>query len=118
VEESRLRTADRLANLVSIFCILSWRVFWITMINRAMPEALPEMVLTQAEIELLNHFVKDNKRSSHAPPLSQYLFKIAQLGGYLARANDPPPGITVMWRGLRRLTDIQLGFSLAAQSCG
>jgi Transposase DNA-binding len=118
VEESRLRTADRLANLVSIFCILSWRVFWITMINRSMPEALPEMALTQAEIELLNHFVKDNKRSSHAPPLSRYLFKIAQLGGYLARANDPPPGITVMWRGLRRLTDIQLGFSLAAQSCG
>lgn len=62
-EESRLRTADRFANLVSIFCILSWRVFWITMINRWMPEALPEMALTQAEIELLNHFVNDNNRS-------------------------------------------------------
>ena len=26
-EDSRLRTADRLANLISVFCILSWRVF-------------------------------------------------------------------------------------------
>nr|WP_125474257.1 IS4 family transposase [Caballeronia humi] len=51
-EESRLRTADRLANLVAIFCILSWRIFWITMINRAMPDAPPELVLTQAEIKL------------------------------------------------------------------
>jgi hypothetical protein len=25
-------------------------------------------------------------------PLSHYLTKIACLGGYLARANDPPPG--------------------------
>ena len=30
-EESRLRTAARLTNLLAIFCILSWRVFWLTM---------------------------------------------------------------------------------------
>jgi hypothetical protein len=29
--------------------------------------------------------------------------------GYLARANDHPPGSTVMLRGLSRLTDIELG---------
>jgi hypothetical protein len=32
--------------------------------------------------------------------LSRYLTKIARLGGYLARTKDPPPGNTVMWRGL------------------
>ncbi len=26
-EESKLRTADRLTNLISVFCILSWRIF-------------------------------------------------------------------------------------------
>jgi hypothetical protein len=25
-EESRLRSADRLANLISVFCILGWRI--------------------------------------------------------------------------------------------
>src|SRR5262249_9613806 len=34
-EESRLRTADRLVNLIAVFCILSWRIFWMTMLNRA-----------------------------------------------------------------------------------
>lgn len=38
-EESRLRSADRLANLISVFCILSWRIFWLTMINRQTPDA-------------------------------------------------------------------------------
>ena len=41
--------------------------------------------------------------------LSYYLTKIARLGGYLPRASDPPPGNTVMWRGLSRQTDIALG---------
>jgi hypothetical protein len=40
-EESRLRTAERLANLIAVFCILSWRVFWMTMLNRSTPSAPP-----------------------------------------------------------------------------
>jgi hypothetical protein len=34
VEDSRLRTAQRLVNLIAVFCIVSWRVFWMTMLNR------------------------------------------------------------------------------------
>ena len=36
-------------------------------------------------------------------------------GRYLASANDPPPGNMVMWRGLSRLTDIEMGFALASE---
>jgi len=41
--------------------------------------------------------------------LAFYITKLARLGGYLARASDPPPGIVVIWRGITRLTDIELG---------
>jgi hypothetical protein len=34
-EESKLRTAERLVNLIAVFCIVSWRVFWMTMLNRS-----------------------------------------------------------------------------------
>jgi hypothetical protein len=50
--------------------------------------------------------------------LARYLTKIARLGGYLARASDPPPGSTVMWRGMSRLTDIALGSTVAARLVG
>ena len=33
-------------------------------------------------------------------------------GAYLARAGDPPPGNTVIWRGLSRLTDIETGVEI------
>jgi hypothetical protein len=36
-EESKLRTAQRLTNLISLLWILSWRVFWMTMLNRVRP---------------------------------------------------------------------------------
>ena len=44
--------------------------------------------------------------------------KLARLGGYLARVSDPPPGNIVMWRGLSRLTDIQIGVEIGAEECG
>jgi hypothetical protein len=40
-EEVRLRAAERIVNLIAILCLLSWRVFWMTMINRTLPEAVP-----------------------------------------------------------------------------
>lgn len=118
-EESRLRTAGRLANLISVFCILSWRVFWMTMLNRTTPTAPASIALTETEIALLDHLVKDRRQDASRPKtLAHYLTKVARLGGYLARANDPPPGNTVMWRGLTRLTDIGFGATVGAKIVG
>ena len=50
--------------------------------------------------------------------LSTYLTKISRLGGYLARASDTPPGNMVMWRGMSRLIDIELGFMVGAKLVG
>jgi hypothetical protein len=115
-EESRLRTAQRLANLIAVFCILSWRIFWMTMLARATERASALIAFTPLEITLLDRLVED-QRTEPLPKrsLSRYLIKLARLGGYLARASDPPPGNKVIWRGWSRLTDIELGFSLASK---
>ena len=109
-EQARLRTAERLVRPLAVFCILSWRVFWLTMLNRAEPDLEPAFALTDIETSVPDRLIPD---PAHEPPpartLSLHLTKIARLGGYLARAKDPPPGSIVMWRGLSRLTDITLG---------
>jgi hypothetical protein len=90
-----------------------------TMLNRSAPEATPKLALTEMEITILDHLVKDNRRNPiGAKALSHYLTKIARLGGYLARASDPPPGNMVMWRGLSRLIDIELGATIGARFVG
>jgi len=65
------------------------------------PEGVPETTLTTRE-----------------PYLGHYLLKLAQLGGYLARASNPPPGNKIFWRGLTRLNDIHLGYLLAKGDVG
>jgi hypothetical protein len=118
-EKLKLRTAERLVNLIAIFCILGWRIFWTTMLNRALPNENPERALAAAEISLLDQLAeRGGRRPAATPTLSAYLCEIARLGGYLARSHDPPPGNMVMWRGWSRLMDIQLGAALAAGKCG
>jgi hypothetical protein len=89
------------------------------MINRQCPNAPLEVALTKIEINLLDQVVKYKKNGhSNKRKLSDYLTRIAILGGYLARASDPPPGNIVMWRGLARLTDIMPGFNLRVKIVG
>ncbi len=84
-----------------------------TMINRSAPDAEPRPALTDVELVLLDHLVPDKDlRPSGEKTLCTYLTKITRLGGYLARARDPPPGNTVMWRGLSRLTENWEPFSV------
>ena len=111
-EESKLRTAERLVNLIAVFCILAWRIFWMTMLNRSTTTIPVTAVFSETERRLLDHLVPDC-RTDKPNPLSAYIIKVARLGGYLARNSDPPPGNIVMWRGLSRLTDIVLGFETA-----
>jgi hypothetical protein len=119
-EDAKLRTADRLANLVAVYCIVSWRVLWLTMLSRTAPDAPPSVALTEPEIEILDRVVTNSgNRRAKPGTLNFYLTKLARLGGYLARASDPPPGNMVVWRGLARLNDICLGAEITqARICG
>lgn len=118
-EESKLRSSERLANLISIFCIIGWRVFWLTMLPRAEPELSPTIALGTTEIFLLDELVKPRPgKFCRKATVSDYIVKIARLGGYLNRASDPPPGNLVMWRGMSKLNDIHLGFLLGSKTCG
>jgi hypothetical protein len=90
VEAARLRTAERLAKLIAVFCILSWRTFWMTMINRVAPDAPPQSALTETEITVLDQAVRDRPTISAERTLSRYLMKVACLGGYRARATGRP----------------------------
>ncbi len=118
-EQSNLRTAERLVNLLATFCILSWRIFWLTMTNRSTQNAKASLAFTPLEIDILNRLALESQSGSpRSPKLKNCLTQLARLGGYLDRAGDGPPGNLVMWRGMSRLTDIENGFMMTSEKMG
>jgi hypothetical protein len=114
-EQSKLRTAERIVNLLAMFRILGSRMFWMTLLTRCTRHLKPTVAFTPLEVELLNQLIPDVPGKSHSPSLNCSLTQLAHLGGYLNRAGDSPPGNTVIWRGLSRLTDIEIGYLLGWQ---
>ena len=100
-EDAQLRTAERLSNLMAVYCILSWRLMWMTMLNRLEPEADPRVVFTEQEIRALKALVTVRWKNKVPEPetLHDCVILVARLGGYLARKNDRPPGNEVIWKG-------------------
>jgi len=66
------------------------------------------------DIRLIPTAVCD-ERARPRPCVGQYWLAAMSpcLGGYLNRASDGLPGITVVWRGMARPTDIALGYEIA-----
>ena len=90
-----------------------------TMLQRANKDEKPTAVFTENELNILDNLVKPKRLETSQPrSLSNYIRKMAKLGGYLAQASDPPPGNLVIWRGFSRLNDIHLGMLLAKGNAG
>lgn len=116
-EQAKLRTAERPTNLLAVLCVVGWRVFWLTVTARAAPDAPPAAAFTPAAAAALDRIAGGPPPDSERT-VSHYVRRVAKLGGYLARAKDPPPGNMVVWRGLARLADIITGVELGQELVG
>lgn len=53
-----------------------------------------------------------------APPvkINEAVLIIANIGGYLGRKKDPPPGHQILWQGYKELQFMCLGYNLLNDS--
>lgn len=119
VEDLQLRTVDRLERALAVFTMVAWRLLWLTYQAREQPDA-PCPVAVPAPVWQALWCVHHRRPDPPPTPptLHQAVRWIAQLGGFLARAGDGEPGVTVIWRGLRRLEDIVAGWTIAHSGFG
>ena len=110
VETLQLETAGRFLNALTVYQIVAWRVLPLTMLGRACPELPCETVLTEAEWKAVYRVVVGQTLPKTPPTLGAMVRWIAMLGGYLGRANDPPPGPKAMWVGLQKARTLALAW--------
>jgi Transposase Tn5 dimerisation domain len=116
VEACRLQTAQRLRRYLALCTVVAWRLYWLTQSNRTAPTAPATTVLSSEEVSAL-HVLTDGPFTPPDSPLTvrEAVRLIAQLGGFLGRRHDGEPGITTLWRGWQRLSDLTLMWSLATE---
>jgi len=108
VEKLQLETAERLEPCLALYMIVAWRILFVTMLGRIYPELDSELIFEPEEWQAV-HFVLNQTPLPPTPPsISELISMIAQLGGYLGRKHDSPPGPKAIWIGLQRMRDFVL----------
>lgn len=111
VEDLQLETSGRLANAVAVFSQAAVRVLRLTYLARIEPELDASEEFDEEEIEVLKGLRKI--KSNSIMTLVEALRLIAKLGGHLGRKGDGPPGLKVIWKGLKAFGYIIQGHRIA-----
>jgi hypothetical protein len=113
IEARQLETAERLQRCLPLYSVIAWRIFYATMLSRAVPEAPCTAILELEEWQALSCVIHRTPLPPPEPPsLRQAVHWIAQLGGFLGRRGDGEPGATVVWKGFQHLTDLTMMYCI------
>lgn len=104
IEKRYLQECESLMSLLAIFLVISWRILHIQSMSREFPKISCEAIFSQSEWQATYQVIhKKAGIPTEVPTLGEFTIMVARLGGYLNRKNDPPPGATVLWRGLEKV---------------
>lgn len=104
IEQRQLETAQRLERVLAVDLVVAWRILALCKAARELPDDPVSHWLPRAQWQALCCYVhRQTTPPATSPPVKDAIRWIAQLGGFLARKNDGPPGTKTLWRGLQQL---------------
>src|SRR5207248_3341929 len=114
VEQLQLETAERLQPCLMLYKIVAWRVLYVMMLGREVPDLPCEVVFAAHEWKPVWRVTQKTPVPAQPPKLGEFVQLLGRLGGHKGRKGDGAPGAETLWRGIRRMTD----FALAWQAFG
>jgi len=113
VESRQLANQNRLRNCLAVDMVVAWRIHYLTTLGRETPDVPCTVYFTDSEWKALVTFSKKIKNPPDVPPsLNEAVWLLGKLGGHLGRTGDGNPGTEVLWRGMTRLTDIEVAYNI------
>lgn len=107
IEARQLGTGERLQRCLTLYSVIAWRVFYATMLARAVPEMPCSVLLEIEEWQALYCAIHECPTPPASPPsLGEAVRWIAQLGGFVGRRRRDQPGAETLWRGFQHLSDL------------
>jgi len=107
IEERQWASGERLQRCLTLYSVIAWRIFYATMLARAVPEMPCSVRLELDEWQALYCAIHHGPTPPEEPPsLDQAVRWIAQLGGFVGRRRRDQPGTETLWRGFQHLMDL------------
>ena len=104
IEALQLKKAESLMKAVAVYSLAAFNIMQLTYQSRQTPDASCEVVLRPRQWETLYMLkYKTNKLPKQPPTLQEATRWLAQMGGYLGRKSDGPPGLKTVWLGYESL---------------
>ena len=105
VEERQLNHGERLQTCLAIDMVVAWRIHYMTLLGRQVPDMPCDIVFDEAEWKaLVAYSTKKKTAPSAPPPLQQAIRMLAKAGGFQGRKSHGEPGAETLWRGLQLLS--------------
>ena len=111
VEELQLESVDRIEKAFATYCIVAWRLLFLTYKARSNPDEPCDSFFTTDQWQACYIFLHKKKPPLKPPSMVAFTLIIAKLGGFLARKSDGNPGVKVLWRGIRKVDVIAESFA-------
>jgi len=113
LEARQFQKAERLHRALALYSVLAWRIFYATMLARAVPDVPCSVLLDPDEWQALYCAIHRVPTPPEEPPtLGQAVNWMAQLGGFVGRRRRDRPGAEVMWRGFQHLGDLTMMYCI------
>jgi len=107
IEARQLASGERLQRCLTLYSVIAWRIFYATMLARAVPDMPCSVLLDLDEWQALYCAIHQCPTPPEEPPsLVQAVHWIAQLGGFVGRRRRDQPGTETLWRGFQHLMDL------------
>lgn len=119
-EDLKYETLERYLVAFSMLTIVAWRVEYLKGATRSDPESSCEKYFARGEWMAIMMFLTHRPVDATKPPtMKAFMASIAELGGYINKKSQGPPGSKTIWRGMARFETIVEAYAAFRKStCG
>jgi len=120
IEDLKYELLDRYLVAFSMLAVVGWRIEYLKSAARATPNAPCSNYYTIEQWMAIVAFVtRQPPNPTNPPTMKEFVTLIAQLGGYINKRSQGPPGSKTLWRGMRQFETIVEAFKIfAPMTCG
>lgn len=112
IEHRDLEAAERVERLLGFLAIVAVRLLQLRDAAQQHPEQRAQTLLEPLRVNLLIRALGRPRQAAARLTIAEFWRGVAQLGGYLGRSRDGPPGWQTLWRGWLELETLVRGAEL------